>query len=200
MRNLILTIVFISFSTTCFSQAILMYFNGGQTINDIGLSWGTSSEINMDYFQIERSLDGINYSTIITAPALGSPSSTMSYVRSDTSTFADTCYFYRLKAIELGGNYQYLDTITVCFDTSSNSINENSQEIDFLIFPNPATGIVSIKSNAEIQEIRIYDCVGNLIIGFSNAESADLTNLTAGIYHIEIIGENFIGRKMIIKP
>ena len=70
---------------------------------------------------------------------------------------------------------------------------------DLQIYPNPASGIITIESSGEIREIRLFNSQGKEIDLPENLSSLDLSNLTAGTYILEVSGENFIINRMISK-
>nr|WP_294934815.1 T9SS type A sorting domain-containing protein [uncultured Flavobacterium sp.] len=54
-------------------------------------------------------------------------------------------------------------------------------------YPNPASSVFSIQSDAEIQSVRIYDTTGKQLIVFKNRkELLDISGLPNGIYFVEI--------------
>ena len=77
---------------------------------------------------------------------------------------------------------------------STESFSENSA---FTIFPNPANNLVYIKSDSEIEQVRIIDSLGKVILAQNNAE-INVEHLAKGIYTLEIsTGNGRIFRKFI---
>ena len=66
----------------------------------------------------------------------------------------------------------------------------NSTAINFLIYPNPASDFINLKSDSGIDGYLIYDIKGSLILKSTNNNSNDLSislkNIYSGIYFIEI--------------
>jgi PKD repeat protein len=66
----------------------------------------------------------------------------------------------------------------------------NSSNINFLIYPNPASGFINLKSDSGIDGYLIYDIKGSMILKSTNNNSNDLSislkNIYSGIYFIEI--------------
>lgn len=66
----------------------------------------------------------------------------------------------------------------------------NSSNINFLIYPNPASDFINLKSDSGIDGYLIYDIKGSLILKSTNNYSKDLSislkNIYSGIYFIEI--------------
>ena len=76
----------------------------------------------------------------------------------------------------------YLETL------STESFPENNP---LTIFPNPTKNLLQIKSNSEIEKVRILDSLGKiLLVQTQNNVEINVGHLANGIYTIEIISEN----------
>ena len=80
--------------------------------NDVELNWVTASETNNEYFSLERSVDGINFTVI--GKVQGSKNSTIdiSYSFTDDTPEEDINY-YRLKQTDFDGKFTYSDIKSV---------------------------------------------------------------------------------------
>ncbi|MGV8995059.1 MAG: T9SS type A sorting domain-containing protein [Flavobacterium sp.] len=77
---------------------------------------------------------------------------------------------------------------------STESFSENSA---FTIFPNPANNLVYIKSDSEIEQVRIIDSLGKVTLAQNNTE-INVEQLAKGIYTLEIsTGNGRVFRKFI---
>ena len=77
---------------------------------------------------------------------------------------------------------------------STESFSKNSA---FTIFPNPAKNLVYIKSDSEIEQVRIIDALGKVILAQNNTE-INVEHLAKGIYTLEIsTGNGRVFRKFI---
>lgn len=75
-------------------------------------------------------------------------------------------------------------TFTV-FDAAATSIMEsNPDATTFRVFPNPANGWINWSSTLEIEEIRVFDCIGQCLIRKQgqNLTQLDTKTLEAGFY------------------
>jgi hypothetical protein len=108
----------------------LLSFKGKETANGILLEWTTATEINNDFFNIEKSYDGTLFTTIGTVKGAGNSNSVISYSYHDNSPYSGVNY-YRLKQTDFDGSYEFSYTIAVKYNTSQSAI--------FTIFPNPVT-------------------------------------------------------------
>lgn len=91
----------------------LLYFNGDKaSCHQNVLTWATATEINNDHFDIERSLDGINFIKIkeISGAINSLNIKTYNYIDSSPSNGIN---YYRLKQVDLDGIYKYADIIYV---------------------------------------------------------------------------------------
>ena len=162
----------------------LLSFNSILNRNVVDLTWQTASEINNDYFTVERSKDGANWEDINKINGAGNSSQVVSYNTKDYYPYFGVSY-YRLKQTDFDGNYSYSNMEVVNFNKLENST--------VLIYPNPANNQITIEGNAvEIAQFRIFNIMGQdvskLIKGIKNNYTninIDLTNLSSGIYTIK---------------
>ena len=94
----------------------LIYF-GGELIDGFSgksgsLSWLTASEINNDYFILERSNDGYNYEIIHTVSGSGNTSTTQRYKYIDIGIKGGNNY-YKLTQFDFNGLSETLNTIVI---------------------------------------------------------------------------------------
>jgi len=73
---------------------------------------------------------------------------------------------------------------------------------DIIIFPNPTSSFLTIKSNNLISPISIYDITGKLVLqntGNSKEIILDISNLNSGLYFIKSNSQNYsIIRRFIV--
>ncbi|MBX9850442.1 MAG: T9SS type A sorting domain-containing protein [Cytophagaceae bacterium] len=183
---------------TCVLPVKLVSFTGKSENNKIFLSWVTMEEINFDHFEIERSLDGINFEKIETIKGHGIASS---YDFCDPQIFTVTTY-YRLKEVDRDNGYAYSTVITV----------ESNLKVFVNAYPNPARADealnlnVSGKLSAEEVTLVIKDLNGQQfffakINPIDNVSSPiDISALIPGIYILEVTGsEGIASEKLIIE-
>ena len=66
----------------------------------------TATEVNNDFFTVERTLDGITYEEILQMPGAGNSFSPITYIAYDNEPLPGTSY-YRLKQTDYDGSYEY---------------------------------------------------------------------------------------------
>jgi ABC-type molybdate transport system substrate-binding protein len=76
------------------------------------LSWITQSELNTDYFILERSKDGQNFEELTKIKAAGNSSALLRYTSSDYYPF-ETITYYRLKQVDNDGKFSYSKIISL---------------------------------------------------------------------------------------
>ncbi|MBL4592600.1 MAG: T9SS type A sorting domain-containing protein [Flavobacteriales bacterium] len=153
------------------------------------LDWQTASEINNDYFTIERSQNGIDWESIKTINGAGNSSVLLNYSAIDYGPYTGTSY-YRLKQTDFNGHFTYSNVEVINF--------EGIEIIN--IFPNPNNGSFNSIINSTITgtaTINIYDNLGEMVffeeievsIGF-NQISINANYLSSGNYFFKVMISN----------
>jgi len=183
----------------------LVYFNALTTENTVQLVWVTASEINNDYFTIERSVDTQHWEDIITINGAGNSNQIIEYTEIDLNPLNGISY-YRLKQTDFDGKYKYFNTVPINF--------EKNNLTGFNIYPNPISYgeilnivVYDFKPSSEIIVI-ITDLLGKEFYSKSNIQIKNNKLITIpinlsipkGIYFIVATSENKIhSKKLIIK-
>ena len=179
----------------------LLTFDAVYNGTDVTINWTTASEKNNDYFNIERSADAADFTSIAKVNGAGNSTSTISYADADKSPLAGISY-YRLKQTDYDGNTSYSDIRTVNIAGTAK----------YTVFPNPASDEITVSaysnSNASaklITTIKVYNTLGEVVINnpSENATSPssilNIQQLPSGIYYIELNNEDGPYRTMFIK-
>lgn len=158
----------------------LLSFTGYCDKQNIVLQWSTATEINNDYFTIERSPDQKKWDIVGTVAGARDLSSPFNYMLTDMAHHEGTTY-YRLKETDFSGNYKYEDIIDI------NKCEDNEAD-HFTIYPNPSEGKFKLLFNgntSEINSINIFDAKGRNIYSSIVFQSAiDLSDNVPGLYSI----------------
>lgn len=160
------------------------------------LKWTTTNEVNTSKFDIERSLNGIDWN------ALGNKDATsLSGINNYDYIDANPNYginYYRLKMIDKDGSYTYSPIRTV---------EVSKPNTPFVIAPNPAKSSTTIYFNIPISkaEISIYDAQGrqvyiNTYNGASlNKFELNTNNLLNGLYIVNVkTGDRNYNERLLI--
>ena len=152
----------------------------------VEISWVTASEINNDYFEVERSLDGELWEPILSKDGAGNSSLVIKYLAYDRDPYLGYSY-YRLKQVDFDGSYTYTSPVSVYF----------SDVETISIYPNPVTDETMLRMNSAqngIGQFLVYSVDGKLVesINFEvivgvNKIKLDLNVLSAGTYNAKII-------------
>ncbi|MCB9363883.1 MAG: T9SS type A sorting domain-containing protein [Flavobacteriales bacterium] len=162
----------------------LLYFNAkAVSQNKVQLDWQTVTEINNDYFTVERSRDAVSWEDLLEVDGAGNSSVTLSYINFDNAPYRGTSY-YRLKQTDFDGSSSKSQIVPVLI-----------QGIDIVnVYPNPGAGEINLIINStlsDIGNITIYDKIGKVVyqekitlIKGINKVSRDVTFLVEGSYTI----------------
>lgn len=99
--------------------------------------WQTHSEINNDYFQIERSMDGILFEAISQIKGSGNTNDLSTYEYIDKSILPGNIYQYRVKQVDYDGKFEYSTLVEVA----------TKKQIEIRIQPNPVNNLLKIEIN-----------------------------------------------------
>jgi hypothetical protein len=155
-------------------------FNAKAQNETVKLSWVTAQEFNNNYFILQRSIDGIEWSDLERIEGQGTSEELSFYQYNDLHPQTGTNY-YRLIQFDFDGNRTYSNVKAVDFDQHYPN--------QLQLYPNPSTGIVNIQlgQNLPVKSIRIFNSLGQLVEHYSNSETVlNLNHLEKGIYHLEI--------------
>tara|TARA_Y100000589_G_scaffold130416_1_gene124081 strand:+ start:20999 stop:22429 length:1431 start_codon:yes stop_codon:yes gene_type:complete len=156
----------------------------------VDLSWTTLTEINNDYFTIERTLDGENYEVIAIVDGSGTINYVKDYGTVDKEPYLNTVSYYRLKQTDYDGK----TTESALVAVSTKIIDE------VVVLPNPVSNNATLNVTSHISQnitVKMYDMTGKLVFNHSvglqegqNQIPLSLQNLSKGIYMLMIKDEN----------
>ncbi len=172
---------------------ILFQFNAKPNNAIVEINWATQTEINNDYFIVERSTDAVNFTEITKVIGAGNSNSIINYSTIDNKPVKGYLY-YRLKQVDYNGNYTYSKIVTVRFSNNTTDTNQN-----IIIISN---NFIKINENSdENYNVEIYDLNGQLVYSKSINESLEIniSQYTKGIYLLKIYSKNSVYSKKIIK-
>jgi len=167
---------------------MLSRFSGMMKGTDNILEWATQSEVNTNYFSVEKSLDLKSWKSIGMVEAIGNTFTTTKYQYVESGIHESV--YYRLKIVDLDGYFEYSDIIIV----------ERDQVNDWNIFPNPVRDLLYFSGLKETAVVKIYGYGGQCINSMKvDQEYLNLSDLKAGMYIMEIQTDNKIERKPLVK-
>lgn len=177
---------------SCYGGAVvpieLFSFKAKKVAEDVAeIRWITLSEIEHNYFILERSSDGINFDALTRVQSKGGEDTKADYEVYDKEPIQGINY-YRLKSIDLGGEFTYSQIESVTFRPKVIK--------SLLAFPNPASqeAFIAINSKEDVKaRVQIFDLEGHELMrsllsiqqGYFKKE-LDIRDLSSGIYMIQI--------------
>lgn len=150
------------------------------------LSWQIGESINFRQFEVEMSLDGINYSTTGIVGFTPNKSNYQFSQRMHTGVL----YYFRLRLVDEDGAFKYSSIVTL-------RAQEIASESALVILTNPATAgcVLKIKAGSnQSASLKIYDETGRLMrnkpvslkAGAQLVEVPETNGLTPGTYLLQI--------------
>jgi hypothetical protein len=168
--------------------------------NIVKVKWETATEINNDYYLVEKSKDGVIFEKVAVVKGAGNNNSYLSYNIIDNCPYEGISY-YRLKQTDFDGKYKYHNIVSIDMKAS----------LSFKIYPNPSkasqTPILYLDGYAgEVILIEVHDVLGKVYYNKSAEVPSDAsfflenTELPTGIYMLNITtGEKRYSQKLIIQ-
>lgn len=156
--------------------------------NTVKAKWTTATEINNNFFAVERSKEGIDFEQIGTVQGGGNSNITLNYVFYDEHPFAGLSY-YRLRQVDTDGKYSYSEIRSVYIGT-----------FDLIsIFPNPSKDFIQYVVASEeggTIKVQIVDALGKEILNkVEKIEKGTVkmklrtANLSNGNYFLQLTSE-----------
>ncbi|MEO7174852.1 MAG: T9SS type A sorting domain-containing protein [Saprospiraceae bacterium] len=149
---------------------------------EVQLSWRTAQEENVDYFGIERSLNGRDFTEIGRMPAYNRSENSYDYMDNTWIGTKSGDSYYRIKEHDLDGTV-YISTLAI--------VKGKTDGTTELIYPNPASDHIFISGNLESESYQVFSSNGKLVSegkleGNGKEASLDVRNLPVGAYFIRI--------------
>ncbi|OIO99452.1 MAG: hypothetical protein AUJ98_11185 [Bacteroidetes bacterium CG2_30_33_31] len=176
----------------------LVDFSANSNPNGIELNWTTATEINNNYFEIQRSIDGIEFTDVARVNGAGNSNIILNYNFLDNNV-SNGIVYYRLKQIDFNGKANLSKMIFV------NADGNNSLDIIKVISENNQLDIYLNKANDQSSVISVYNSNGQLINeSISNKKGSQVVRMNmsgnaSGIYFINVEdGINKISKKILL--
>lgn len=164
----------------------LLNFDAKLVGNKVICNWSTATEINTDYFVIQRTIDGINFKNIDSIPAAETSYETLHYELSDLNPLLGTSY-YRLKQYDLDGLSETFPLSEVKYRNLDVKVTQQGENLQ-VILPNNVSGIV-----------QIVDMMGRIVFEENEGTYFELNmdNLPKGSYFLIVVTNNNIYNKQL---
>ncbi|MCP4458343.1 MAG: T9SS type A sorting domain-containing protein [Cytophagales bacterium] len=162
----------------------LVDFSAQQNNDEVELAWSTATELNNDFFSVERSQNGRDFIVIGALAGGGTTNKISNYSFLDPTPLSGTSY-YRLKQTDYDGQYEYFDAKSITFD---HAFGEN-----FSVYPNPVFETVIVAGyRDDISNIKLMNLNGKVITNLVEIKVEDdrilinIRNMASGIYILQI--------------
>jgi uncharacterized delta-60 repeat protein len=165
----------------------LFTFTASRQGNATRLNWQTRSERQTLAFEVLKSSDGRNFTSIGEVSASGNSDVTRDYSFTDPAPLQPLC-FYRLRIINLTASSGYSQILIV----------RNNEKAAPEAFPNPVRDLLHIQFTEPAGPVRLQvtDAAGRMVsawemksVGTSMSSTVDLGSLAPGIYYLSVNGK-----------
>jgi hypothetical protein len=159
------------------------------------LSWSFTRDANTKQFMIERSVDGVNFTTIGIEPVVGNIGALSNYTFYDLLPFLNKMNVYRVKEINKDGTFIYSKVVEVDF-----------AGLALHLTPNPAHGSVTVGLDNAIIPIllQVLDINGRvlqqrILLGTDKTVVLNLSGMAAGVYTVRAVGiQGVVTQKLVV--
>lgn len=156
--------------TVWVTPVTLTSFDHSIVNNSVKLNWQTTSESNSDYFELQRSSDGIHFTAIANIKAAGYSSTTKNYTFTDVAPLY--LNHYRLHKVDLDGKSAYSQIIFVKMKKAS----------PFAIIQNQVRSNLQVEVNTNqsaLGQFAIYDLMGRAVMKVNAKKGMQYINVAA---------------------
>lgn len=170
----------------------LLTFSGYKDGNRNQLRWTTSIEVNNKGFDVERSLDGVNYTSIGFVNSLaanGNSSVEINYTFTDNNV-SGSKQFYRLRQVDFDNRSKLSNIVLIKSDKPAVITIDR-------MFPNPATTVVNLMLSSPVRDkvqMQVTDMSGRIMMQRqlnvetgSNTLPITVSGLAGGTYMIRLM-------------
>lgn len=175
----------------------LVSFTATPKASEVLLNWRTATEIDNNYFSVERSNNGRDFAEIGKVNGAGTSYIALDYALNDSAPLQGWNY-YRLKQVDFDGQFTYSPIQAVLMGKSEVALH-------FTLFPNPAHNELNLKTDRLLQandRVEIFDYTGRLVQSFSATdagETMNISNLSAGTYVVRLRTASGISTTSFVK-
>jgi hypothetical protein len=166
----------------------LLYFKAVKNGLQVDLSWATASEINNDFFTIERTADGLDFQFVAEVDGAGLSVQELFYDVPDLNPMQGISY-YRLKQTDFDGTSSYSRLAMISFE----------KPVDNMIYPNPFSLSINVLLDditlSGITNLKVFNTLGEEVM-FVNLSGQltvlETSHLPVGIYFYQIMKNNVV--------
>lgn len=173
----------------------LIDFNASLKNNGVLVTWSTATELNNKLFLVEKSTDGVTFTTIATVFGKGNTQEKSSYQFTDVNFFQSA--YYRLTQEDYSG------AKTIYHDLVKHVKTFRETE-KVTVYPNPTTASIFVTSNDAKKGLtaKLMDITGRVLESKASSGAQlefNLTQLPRGTYLVQSKDDNGTFMEKIIK-
>jgi hypothetical protein len=180
----------------------LMDFSGKCLNSYVQLNWSTATELNNDYFLIERSSNATEWQFVSKIQGNGTTGSAHHYTHSDYEERTPELIYYRLSQVDK-------DKTTTVFKAIDISCSNDKPE-QMVLFSNPASSeinlLLSFEEVSPNSSIKLFDNMGQIVMDEPISLSKGLNSFTfpidisPGTYHVLFSSDKLVlqSQKLLI--
>lgn len=170
----------------------LLSFSGALRNNIVALQWEAENQLNFSAYEIERSENGTDFSSLSVVNAKGTGFEKQQYQYADNlNGSAGDVFYYRLRMIDIDGKFTYSNVIM---------IRKAGTKVDGIVLsPNPvaSNGSLTVRFESGLSktvEIRIIDMSGRVVLkqfnsvqeGSNSVSIKNMNGLMPGTYVLQM--------------
>lgn len=182
----------------------LMSFNATLGTNKVDLKWVTAEEKNVSHFEVEKSTDGKNFSSIGVVFAFGNSAEVRNYAFTDNNVNStkDGVLYYRLRSVDIDTKNELSQVRMIHISKRAGA------ELSLLTYPNPASSDLRITIPAQWQGKKVaYEVIsqnGQVLMRSQNGaasqtENLNISKLPTGFYSVRVTCDGETAQQKIIK-
>ncbi len=182
----------------------LLTFSARARDFDVQLAWETASELNNDFFEVERSLDGVTFGAIGQVAGAGTTPLNQRYefLDAEAMRLKMPTLYYRLRQVDFDGSVDFSPVVKVTLEPASG--------IGLEAFPSPFSDELNIRvgvSESSPVQIRVFDLAGKVLweesqASFSGQQTVIFQagdRLSPGVYLVRVDAGNRSQTLRVIK-
>lgn len=167
---------------------------------DAFLNWSTASELQVEYFAIERSIDGNFFQEIDRQKATGTSLTPQTYQYRDEGVIFNQgqVFYYRIRQVDQDGSFDYSEVIELELTDHKNL------DLWCNAMPVPVDEILTVRYDLfweQAAHLELFNLVGTRFVYLplvekSGSKEVNVSQLPSGIYYLRLQGED---RQMVRK-
>ena len=179
----------------------LLSFNAVCEEGKIKADWTTATELNNDYFVLEHSADGVQFTEGKRTKGAGTSNIQNHYKVVESES--DDSKYYRLKQVDYNGEYAFSKTLFASCKNKPKSLDVTA------IVPVPSDNYVDIYYTIDKEDhvaFELYDMLGKKVVSENelahaggNIHQIDLASLNSGVYYLIVKSSTDVVSNKLIK-